>query len=276
MILPLFVPLRLRLCVGEINSDLMTNPTAMWAKAIVSRYYKPWIVKGLPCPIETHCGQRQITEERWNTMCVCGVGGVGGGGTCGYWKGCKWPTKFFHHVPLSSSSFYSLTTFAPFPTHCQMVIYLVGKGSAFSPARSTTAAAMAEKKKRRSRAAPRKRSGRKWEKGTENISLVSVSPATPTLPPTLPHRCNGSGGLATDSEGRVERITCQYLFPAAAWIETDTLHSLSLVSPPKPIQELYLCLGSRGLQGVAWEKADSDGGHRGKGLRLEQRGWADD
>lgn len=25
---------------------------------------------------------------------------------------------------------------------------------------------------------------------------------------------------------------------------------------PKPIQELYLCLGSRGLQGVAWEKAD--------------------
>lgn len=145
-----------------------------------------------------------------------------------------------------------------------MVIYLVGKGSAFSPARSTTAAAVAKKKKKRSWAAPRKRSGRKWEKGTENISLVSVSPATPTLPPTLPHRCNGSEGLATDSEGREERITCQYLLPAAAWIETDTLHSLSLVSPPKPIQELYLCLGSRGLQGVAWEKADSDGGHRGK------------
>lgn len=77
-----------------------------------------------------------------------------------------------------------------------------------------------------------RRSGHKWEKRTENISLVSVSPVTPTLPPTLPHSCNGSEGLATDSEGREKRITCQYLFPPAAWIETDTLHSLSRF-PPK-------------------------------------------
>lgn len=36
------------------------------------------------------------------------------------------------------------------------------------------------------------------------------------------------------------------------------IHYILLVFffPPKPIQELYLCLGSRGLQGVAWEKAD--------------------
>lgn len=205
----------------------------MWATAIVPWYYKLWIAKGLPCPIETHYRQRQITEERWNTMCVCVGGGVGG--ACGYWKGSKWPSsRFFHHVPLSSSSCCSLTTIGPFPTHCLMVIYLAGKGSAFSLARSTVAA-MAKKKKKEepSRAASRKRSGRKWEKGTENISLVSVSPATLTLPPAPPLRCNGSEGLATDSEGREERITCQYLFPAAAWIETDTLHSLSLVPPPQ-------------------------------------------
>lgn len=139
-----------------------------------------------------------------------------------------------------------------------MVIYLVGKGFAFSPERSTTG--RQQQKKKKGRAASEKergerRSGHKWEKRTENISLVSVSPVTPTLPPTLPHSCNGSEGLATDSEGKEKRITCQYLFPLAAWIETDTLHSLSLF-PPKPIQELYLCLGSTGLQGVAWEKAD--------------------
>lgn len=117
-----------------------------------------------------------------------------------------------------------------------MVIYLVGKGFAFSPERSTTGRRQEKENTKKRRPQKKKegerRSGHKWEKRTENLSLVSVSPVTPTLPPTLPHSCNGSEGLATDSEGREKRITCQYLFPPAAWIETDTLHSLSRF-PPK-------------------------------------------
>lgn len=170
--------------------------------------------------------------------------------------------QVFIFFPLSFSLcvFHSLTV----PRHSPsfpftlplMVIYLVGKGFAFSPERSTTGRQQKKKKaKQPQKKKGERRSGHKREKRTENISLVSVSPVTLTLPPTLPHSCNGSEGLATDSEGKEKRITCQYLFPLAAWIETDTLHSLSLF-PPKPIQELYLCLGSTGLQGVAWEKAD--------------------
>ncbi len=94
---------------------------------------------------------------------------------------------------------------------------------------------------------------------------MSVSPVTPTLPPTLPLSCNGSKGLATDSEGR-GRITCQYLFPLTARIETDTLHSLSLF-PLKPIQGPYLCLGSGGFGGSPGRKQtwqDSERGHHGR------------
>lgn len=74
--------------------------------------------------------------------------------------------------------------------------------------------------------------------------LVSLA----TLPSTFPHGCNGSEGLATDREGVRKRITSQYLFPLAAWVETDTLHALTLFSL-KPIQELYLCLGSGDFRG---------------------------
>lgn len=137
--------------------------------------------------------------------------------------------KFFISSPCLRFILRLRFTISPFLTLPLMVIYLVGKGSAFSPARSTTG----RRQKKKKPGSLGKRSGRKWEKRTENISLVSVSPATPTLPPTLPHSCNGSEGLATDSEGREERITCQYLFPPAAWIETDTLHSLSLFFPPQ-------------------------------------------
>lgn len=38
----------------------------------------------------------------------------------------------------------------------------------------------------------------------KHISVMSVSPATPTLPPTLPHSCNGSEGLATESGEKKE------------------------------------------------------------------------
>lgn len=92
----------------------------------------------------------------------------------------------------------------------------------------------------------------KQEQRTENIIGVGL----PGDDDCLPHSSNGTEGLAIDSErrgGKKKRITCQYLFPQAAWIEKDTLHSLGLF-PLKPIQEVYLCLGSRGLEGVAWER----------------------
>ena len=62
-----------------------------------------------------------------------------------------------------------------------MVIYLVGKGFAFSPPRSTTGreqkpSSLGNRKRER-----RGGAGRNGEKRTENISFMSVSPVTPTL-----------------------------------------------------------------------------------------------
>lgn len=68
------------------------------------------------------------------------------------------------------------------------------------------------------------------KKGTKKYITHFCPPVTPTLPPTLPLplSSNGSEALAGDRGGERKRITCQYLFPLAAQIETDTLHSLSL------------------------------------------------
>lgn len=116
-------------------------------------------------------------------------------------------------------------------THPLMVIYLVGKGFAFSPERSTTGrertpSSLAQIKGK----GEESRCGRK-ERKKKYISFMLVSPVTPALPPTLPHSCNGSEGFGHRQRGERKRITSQYLFLPAAWIETDTLHSLSLFPP---------------------------------------------
>lgn len=65
-----------------------------------------------------------------------------------------------------------------------MVIYLVGKGFAFSPERTTT-----NKKKRDEQPQKKKEqiegAGTNCRKERKYISLVSVSPVTPTLPLSL-------------------------------------------------------------------------------------------
>lgn len=79
---------------------------------------------------------------------------------------------------------------------------------------------------------------------------MSVSPVTPALPPAL--------GLAADGwtgeKKKAKRITCQYLFPLAADRNRYITFSES-PPPPKPIQGVYLCLGSRRLRGSPGEKA---------------------
>lgn len=145
-----------------------------------------------------------------------------------------------------------------------MVIYLVGKGSAFSPARSTTAAAMAKKKKKGAGQPPGKGAGANGRK-ERKIYHWCRSPRR--------HRLSLPLSLTAVMEVKVWPQTvrgekkelhvniCSQRLPGLKQIHYILL---VLFPPPKPIQELYLCLGSRGLQGVAWEKADSDGGHRGK------------
>lgn len=141
---------------------------------------------------------------------------------------------------MTFSKFSSLSlvfpTLLPSPSPCfpltlpLMVIYLVGKGFAFSPERTTTG--RQQKKKKENERKSRKKEWAQMVEKNGNIYHWCRSPRWHWLsPPTLPHSCNGSEGLAKDSEGREKRITCQYLFPLAAWIETDTLHSLSLFSP---------------------------------------------
>lgn len=91
-------------------------------------------------------------------------------------------------------------------THPLMVIYLVGKGFAFSPERSTTGrerkpSSLAQiKGKGEERRTGAGRSGRKERKKYIYISFMSVSPVTPALPPTLPHSCNGSEGFWPQTE----------------------------------------------------------------------------
>lgn len=151
-------------------------------------------------------------------------------------------------------------------THSLMVIYLVGKGSAFSPARSTTG---------REREPREERSRRQGEKERGIYHSCLFPRRHPALPPTLPHSCNGSEGSATDG-GMRKRITCQYLFPPAARIESDTLHSLSLFPPLKPIQELYLLLGIKSCSGVLWETARRRTRLRRKGMSARRGGREDD
>lgn len=66
-------------------------------------------------------------------------------------------------------------------------------------------------------------------------------------------------GLQSESgdkkKERKKRITSQYLFPLAGWVETDTLHALSPFFPEANWRALPL-FGIGGLQGVAWEWAD--------------------
>lgn len=120
-------------------------------------------------------------------------------------------------------------------THPLMVIYLVGKGFAFSPERSTTGrertpSSLAQIKGKEEESRCEQERDKRMKKNIY-ISFMSVSPVTPALPPTLPHSCNGSEGFGHRQRGERKRITSQYLFLPAAWIETDTLHSLSLFPP---------------------------------------------
>lgn len=104
---------------------------------------------------------------------------------------------------------------------------------------------------------------------------MSVSPVTPAHPPTLPHSCNGSEGSATDGAGGELHVNiCSHRLPGLKQI-----HYISLVppSPPKPIQKLYLCLGSRGLQGSPGRSRRGEivnEGKLGKGVSVrEAGGW---
>lgn len=181
----------------------------------------------------------------------------GAGGAWGYWKSNKWPSPSFISSPVFLGLCVSFSVFAlpspSFPlTHPLMVIYLVGKGFAFSPNRSTTgreqeSSGLGKEREEREGAG---RNGRKEQK----IYHSRRSPRWHllSLPLTLTAVMEVKAWPQTE-RGEKKRITCQYLFPLAAWIETDTLHSLSLF-PLKPIQELYLCLGSRGLRGSPGRK----------------------
>lgn len=180
-------------------------------------------------------------------------------GAEGYWNSNRWPfLAFISSLLFLSHVFYSLPP-PSFPlTHHLMVIYLAGKGFAFSSERFTTA---------------RHGKEREWCKGDDritrksrdikkkNVSFMSVSPVTLTLPPTLPHSCNASKGLATDRKEGEKRIICQYLFPPAAWIETDTLHSFSLF-PYSQFKSFTVVWdqGSPGRKQTWWNSEQSDRG----------------
>lgn len=150
----------------------------------------------------------------------------------------------FHPFALPSPSF-------PL-THPLMVIYLVGKGSAFSPERSTTGR---EQKPRKRKSTERRegagRNGRKERK----IYHSCRSPQWHELSLPLSLTAVMEVKVWPQTDGRKKRITCQYLFPLAAWIEKDTLHSLSLF-PPKANSRALPLFRIRRTSGVAWEKAD--------------------
>lgn len=110
-----------------------------------------------------------------------------------------------------------------------MVIYLAGKGFAFSPEGSTTG-----REQKRGSLLLEDGEGEEREGGIYH--LVSVSPATPS-----------SLSFIAVAEVKVwiqeERMTCQYLLPLTGWDETDTFHVLVVFSPLKTIRELWLYLG---------------------------------
>lgn len=157
-----------------------------------------------------------------------------------------------------------------------MVIYLVGKGFAFSPERDRQqdVSKAEQPRKKKSTERSRGRNGRKERK----IYHSCRSPRWHrlSLPLSLTAVIEVKVWPQTERGREEKRITCQYLFPLAAWVETDTLHSLRLFFPLKPIQELYLCLGSRGLQGSPGRKQtwqDSEPRKGVSGRERGRRGW---
>ena len=126
----------------------------------------------------------------------------------GYWKGNKWPSPSFCLFPLFFSLCDSVSVCASpspsFPTHSRTNGYLpCWKGLCFLTGKIDNRTAAKKKRKKKPSSLWKKKkkegtAGSKWEKRMENISLVSVSQVTLNLP----HSCNGSGSLATDSQGR--------------------------------------------------------------------------
>lgn len=98
-----------------------------------------------------------------------------------------------------------------------MIIYLIGKGLRFLTGESSSRTRQESSEDGRDRASAH----RKYIMGA----------GLPGDDDCLPRSSKGTEALATDSERRRAKKELQYLFPQAAQIETDTLHSLS---PPPP------------------------------------------
>lgn len=101
-----------------------------------------------------------------------------------------------------------------------MIIYLIGKGLRFLTGESSA-----------------RRRQESSEDGRDRVSAhrkYIMGAGLPGDDDCLPRSSKGTEALATDSERRRAKKELQYLFPQAAQIETDTLHSLS--PPPKKNQ----------------------------------------
>lgn len=128
-------------------------------------------------------------------------------------------------VPISSPCLFSLACpFCGVPplllTLPVMVIYLVGKGSSFSPERDRQkGVGEVQKRERRERSTNRSKE--------QKISLALVSQVTTTVSLTAVMELKLWPQTVRERLEEKKRIPCQYLFPQAAWIEKDTLHSLS-------------------------------------------------
>lgn len=127
-------------------------------------------------------------------------------------------------VLISSSCVFSSAALSlPRPV---MVIYLVGKGPLFLTGKSSARTRQESSEDGRDRASER------TQGGGGNISPARVSQVTTTISLAAVMELElWPQAVREEEEKEKRRITCQYLFPQAAWIETDTLHSLSL--PPE-------------------------------------------
>lgn len=140
---------------------------------------------------------------------------------------------------------------ASFPlAHPLMVIYLAGKGFAFSPAGWATGR---EQRARRRRA--KERENRQQKKGKKRIYIIRVGlPRRHRLSPTLTDAMEAKL-LATDTEGREKIITCQYLFPLAG-LDRNRYITFSWSFPPEDNSRALPLFGIKKTSGVAREKAD--------------------
>lgn len=135
-----------------------------------------------------------------------------------------------------------------------MAIYLVGKGLLVLTGESSGRMGQESSGDGRDSVSAHK------EYRAENISSALVSQVTTTVSLAAVMELKLWPQTVGEGGGK-KRITCQYLFPQAAWIETDTLHSLSPPPPPTRTTQkkassraLLLFERSRGLEGVAWER----------------------